>query len=124
LVTAGSNCPTGSAVATTAGRLKAKYVFHAVGPVWNGGTSGEPEALASAYRTCLELSVRHDCQSVAFPAISTGVYSFPMDRAAEIALNVVRDFILRNHRPQLVRFVLFSDGAYGAFARVLESMAD
>jgi O-acetyl-ADP-ribose deacetylase (regulator of RNase III) len=117
-------CPTGSAVATTAGRLKAKYVFHAVGPVWNGGTSGEPEALASAYRTCLELSVRHDCQSVAFPAISTGVFSFPMDRAAEIALNVVRDFILRNHRPQLVRFVLFSDGAYGAFARVLESMAD
>ncbi|MHC4875410.1 MAG: O-acetyl-ADP-ribose deacetylase [Planctomycetota bacterium] len=117
-------CPTGSAVATTAGRLDAKYVFHAVGPVWNGGTSGEAEALESAYRTCFELSVRHDCQSIAFPAISTGVYAFPMDQAAEIALTVTRDFVVENGRPELVRFVLFGEGAYGAFARVLESMAE
>jgi O-acetyl-ADP-ribose deacetylase len=115
-------CPTGSAVATTAGRLEAKYVFHAVGPIWKGGTSGEPEALASAYQRCLELAVEHECESVAFPAISTGVYRFPQDRAAEISLNVTRDFLMERSAPRLVRFVLFSSGAFGGFARVLESM--
>ena len=117
-------CPTGSAVSTTAGRLKAKYVFHAVGPIWNGGQSGEPELLASAYRTCLELAGEHRCASVAFPAISTGVYGYPMDRAAQTALDVVREFIAEHGEPQLVRFVLFSEGAYGAFARVLETMSE
>ncbi|MDA0284569.1 MAG: O-acetyl-ADP-ribose deacetylase [Planctomycetota bacterium] len=117
-------CPTGSAVATTGGRLKAKYVFHAVGPVWNGGDQNEAQLLESAYRDCLELAREHRCDSVAFPAISTGVYGYPMDLAAEIALNVTRDFIVENNFPQLVRFVLFNDGASGAFARVLESMTE
>src|SRR4029077_11767636 len=66
-----AGCPTGHAVATEAGRLKARYVFHAVGPVWRGGGAGEPTLLASAYRRCLELALEHNCSSVAFPAIST-----------------------------------------------------
>ena len=117
-------CPTGSAVATTGGRLKAKYVFHAVGPVWHGGGEGEARLLKSAYQSCLELCREHRCDSVAFPAISTGVYGYPMDLAAETALNVARDFVLEYNSPRLIRFVLFSDGAAGAFARVLESMIE
>ena len=117
-------CPTGSAVATTAGRLPAKYVFHAVGPVWAGGSQGEPDQLASCYRTCLELSVEHDCQSIAFPALSTGAYGYPMDLAAETSMSVVRRFLTENSRPELVRFVLFDAGAFGAYARVLETMTE
>ena len=117
-------CPTGSAVSTTAGRLPAKYVFHAVGPIWDGGDSNEPELLASAYRTCLELAIQHDCDSVAMPAISTGVYGYPMDLAAETALETVRLFVTEHETPELVRFVLFGQGAFGAFARVLESMTE
>ncbi len=117
-------CPTGSAVATGAGKLKAKYVFHAVGPVWRGGQRDERELLQSAYRKCLELAVEHDCQSVAFPAISTGAYGYPVDQAAEAALTVVRDFLLEHGKPRKVVFVLFDEGTYGAFARVLESMTE
>ena len=117
-------CPTGSAVATSAGSLNAKYVFHAVGPVWRGGQSGEPDLLKSAYHRCLELAVEHDCHSIAFPAISTGVYSYPVDLAAEASLGVVRDFLIEHGKPQTVRFVLFDQGSYGAFARVLESMTE
>ena len=116
-------CPTGSAVATTAGELKARYVFHAVGPRWRGGIKGEPELLKSAYRTCLQLAVKHQCRSIAFPAISTGVYGYPMDLAAEHSLAAVRDFLLREARPGDVRFVLFDAGAYGAYSRVLDGMA-
>ena len=78
-------CPTGRAVATAAGNLTAKYVFHAVGPVWKGGRQGEPELLANCYRRCLELALEHNCESIAFPAISTGVYGYPMDLAAQTA---------------------------------------
>lgn len=117
-------CPTGSAVATTAGRLNAKYVFHTVGPVWKGGTSGEPDQLKSCFRTCLELAREHDCQSVAFPAVSTGVYGYPIDLAASTSLNLVQQFLAEHQTPELVRFVLFGEGAYGAFARVLESMTE
>ena len=117
-------CPTGSAVATTAGRLNAKYVFHAVGPVWAGGEKREPELLASAYQSCLELARDHHCASVAFPAISTGVYSYPIDLAAEISLGVVRRFMTEHQQPELVRFVLFGPGPYGAFARVLETLTE
>jgi O-acetyl-ADP-ribose deacetylase (regulator of RNase III) len=115
-------CPTGSAVASVGGNLPCRVVLHAVGPQWRGGTKGEPEMLRSAYRTCLELAVRHQCKSVAFPAISTGVYGYPMDLAADHALAAVRDFLLRESRPAEVRFVLFDAGAYGAFSRVLEGM--
>jgi O-acetyl-ADP-ribose deacetylase len=117
-------CPTGNAVATSAGNLKASHVFHAVGPVWRGGMQQESKLLASAYRRCLELAIDHRCQSIAFPAISTGVYSYPTDLAAECSLKTVRDFLLELARPLDVRFVLFDAGTYGAFARVLDGMAD
>ena len=116
-------CPTGDAVATTAGNLNAKYVFHAVGPVWRGGQHGEAELLRSAYRRCLELAVEHNCATIAFPAISTGVYGYPTDRAAEESLNAVREFLTEREQPELTRFVLFGEGAFGAFARVLEGMS-
>ena len=115
-------CPTGSAVASTAGRLDARCVIHAVGPVWSGGHRGEAELLAAAYRRSLELAVAQDCESVALPALSTGAYRFPMDQAARIALSTARDFLERHGRPRLIRFVLFDEGAYGAFAAALEEM--
>ena len=117
-------CPTGSAVATSAGRLPAKFVFHAVGPIWRGGVAGEADLLASAYRRCLELAVEHACRSIAFPAISTGVYGYPMDLAAERSLSAVREFLWQQQQPELVRFVLFDGGSFGAFARALETMAE
>jgi len=117
-------CPTGKVVATTAGELSARYVFHAVGPIWRGGQAGERTLLASAYTECLNLAVERDCQSIAFPAISTGVYGYPRDLAAETSLETVRQFLTRQQKPALVRFVLFGDGPFGAFARVLESFSD
>ncbi len=117
-------CPTGSAVATSAGRLQAKFVFHTVGPVWRGGVAGEAELLVSAYRRCLELAVEHACRSIAFPAISTGSYGYPRDLAAERSLSTVRDFVLKQKQPGVVRFVLFDGGSFGAFARALEAMAE
>lgn len=117
-------CPTGKAVATTAGELPARFVFHAVGPVWRGGQKGERALLASVHTECLNLAVQHGCRSIAFPAISTGVYGYPMDLAAETALDTVRQFLTREQRPELVRFVLFGEGPFGAFARVLESFAE
>jgi O-acetyl-ADP-ribose deacetylase len=116
-------CPTGSAVATAGGNLAAKHVLHAVGPVWRGGMAGERDQLKSAYRTCLERARELNCRSIAFPAISTGVYGYPMDLAAEDALRTVCEDLTEHGRPELVRFVLFGEGAYGAFARVLEEMA-
>lgn len=117
-------CPTGSAVATTAGRLSAKWVFHAVGPVWRGGIRDEEKMLRSAYRRCLELAVEHSCHSISFPAISTGVYGYPIDLAAEASLREIREFLTQHKQPELVRIVLFDGGAFGAFARVLESMSE
>ncbi|MEX0585296.1 MAG: O-acetyl-ADP-ribose deacetylase [Pirellulales bacterium] len=116
-------CPTGKAVASTAGLLPARFVFHAVGPIWRGGHKSERALLSSAHVECLNLAVEHDCRSIAFPALSTGAYGFPIDLAAEAALEAVREFLEREQRPALVRFVLFSEGAFGAFARVLESYA-
>lgn len=115
-------CPIGGAVPSSAGALSARFLFHAVGPVWRGGTHGEPSLLRSAYRTCLELAVAHDCQSLAFPAISTGAFGYPMDLAAEHSLSTVRDFLTAHQAPSLVRFVLFDAGGFGAYSRVLESM--
>src|SRR5215470_15186729 len=83
-------CPTGGAVATTAGTLPAKYVFHAVGPVYRDGRHGEPELLASCYRKCLELAEELDIETISFPAISTGVYGYPLKEAAGIALREVK----------------------------------
>lgn len=117
-------CPTGSAVATSAGRLFAKFVFHAVGPIWRGGVGSEAEQLSSAYRRCLELAVEHSCRSIAFPALSTGAYGYPMDLAAERSLATIREFLLEKQQPELVHIILFDGGSFGAFARALETMAD
>jgi len=115
-------CPTGSAVISGAGNLPAEHVIHAVGPVWSGGNRGEAELLAGAYRRCLELAVEHDCRSIAFPSLSTGAYRYPIDRAARIALSTAIEFLNEHGKPELVRFVLFDAGAYGAFAAALEEL--
>ena len=115
-------CPTGEAVATSAGSLTAQFVFHTGGPVGRGGGAGEEQLLRGCYRSCLELAVDHELQSVAFPAISTGVFGYPIDLAAEASLDEVRQFLETHRRPSLVRFVLWSEGNFGAYARVLEEM--
>ena len=97
-------------------------MIHAVGPVWSGGKRGEADLLAGAYRRSLELAVEHGCRSIALPALSTGAYRFPMDRAARIALATAVEFLREHGRPELIRFVLFDAGAYGAFAAALEEL--
>lgn len=116
-------CPTGQAVISAAGDLPCKYVIHTVGPVWNGGIRGEPDLLKSAYRSSLQLAVEHHCDSVAFPAISAGVYGYPLDLAAAHALTTVADFLRDEQAPGRVIFVLFDSGAFGAFANALENVA-
>ncbi len=88
-------CPAGDAVVTGAGKLPARYVFHAVGPVYRDGEHGEPEALASCYRRCMELAMEREARTISFPAISTGVYGYPLDEAAEISLKEVAAFLNR-----------------------------
>ena len=116
-------CPTGSAVISTGGNLKARFVVHAVGPIWRGGQRGEAELLAGAYRRSLELAVENDCRTIALPALSTGAYGYPMDLAARVSLQTAIDFLRQHGKPERVRFVLFDAGAYGAFAAALEELA-
>ena len=115
-------CPTGSAVATGAGVLPAKYIFHAVGPIWRGGRHGEAELLASACRASLKLAVEHKCESIAFPALSAGAYGYPLDLAAANLVKTTMDFVRWHQKPATVRFVLFDQGAFGAFARAVEEV--
>jgi O-acetyl-ADP-ribose deacetylase len=117
-----NGCPTGSAVISTAGRLTAKHVIHAVGPVWSGGQRGEVELLAGAYRRSLELASQHDCRSIALPALSTGAYRFPTEQAARIAISIAIDFLEQNELPESVRFVLYDADAYGVFAAALQEL--
>lgn len=112
--------PAGHAVATGAGRLPARYVFHAVGPVYRDGRHGEPEALASCYRTCLEMAEERGCRSISFPAISTGVYGYPAEDAARIAIGEVRQFLQnRASKVQEVIFVQFGEPAFRVSERLL-----
>ena len=104
-------CQTGSAVITSGGKLKAKYVIHAVGPVYSGKTN-DRELLASAYRKSLELCSKHGISSVAFPSISTGVYGYPVEEAAPIAIATVRDYLAHHSEIKRVRFVLFDEHTY------------
>lgn len=101
-------CPTGQARITRGYRLPARHVIHTVGPVWRGGRDNEPELLASCYRSALALAAAHGVTSIAFPAISTGVYGYPKDRAADVAVTAVRDVLASATTPALVRFVCFS----------------
>lgn len=109
-------CATGDAVATTAGRLPARWVIHAVGPVWHGGTHDEPELLASAYRRSIEVAAQLGARSVALPSLSTGAYAYPVALAAPIALRATLD-AAEGTEIDLVRFVLFSDEHLAAFER-------
>jgi O-acetyl-ADP-ribose deacetylase len=104
-------CETGKAKITAGYRLKARHVIHAVGPVWSGGSSGEDELLASAYRSSLNLARRHKLTSIAFPAISTGVYGFPADRAARIAVRTVAGHIAANSHLDRVIFACFGEAS-------------
>lgn len=116
--------PTGTAVITPAFHLTERgnrFVIHAVGPVWHGGQQGEADLLAGAYRRSLELAVENGCQSVAFPAISTGVYGYPVERAAPIALKTVLDF-LQGQPNLLVRIVLYDTGTLRVFQRALTQL--
>lgn len=109
-------CETGDAKATTAGELPARYVIHTVGPVWRGGGQGEDELLASCHRRSLEVADELGCGSVAFPAISTGVYGFPLERAAPIALGTTAAELERRPAIERVVFVLHGPDAYRAFS--------
>lgn len=112
---------TGEAVATTAGRLSTKRVIHTVGPVWHGGGRGEPERLAAAYRSSLEVARAEGLRSVAFPAISTGVYGYPVEAAARVAVSAVRAYLAAYPEAfREVRFVVFSEGDQKIYRTVLE----
>ena len=114
-------CPTGSAVITAGGKLKAKYVIHAVGPRYSGSPK-DAELLAGAYRKSLELCSEHNIPSVAFPSISTGVYGYPVEEASRIALSTVIDYLEKRQDIKLIRFVLFDSGTYQTYAVALKEL--
>lgn len=114
--------PAGKAVITTGGKLKAKYVIHTVGPVWQGGTGVEAELLASAYTESLKLAADKGLRSVSFPAISTGAYGYPVESAARVALQTTIDFLGQNQSLREVAFVLFDSYTYGVYADILREL--
>ena len=115
-------CPTGEARMTTAGKLKTKYVIHAVGPVYRDGNKGEALFLAGVYENCLVLASQHKIQSISFPSISTGAYGYPMEDAARLALTTVRNYLEGHPEVKLVRFVLFGQTAYNTYCKTLEKL--
>jgi len=120
-----TGCPTGSAVITGAGNLSAQHIIHAVGPVWRGGTHGEAEDLASAFRTSLDLAEAASATSIAFPAISCGIYGYPVEQAAPVAVGAVRDWLLAHPDSPLrrVTFVVRGDETASAFDRAVRAIA-
>ncbi len=116
-------CPTGEAVLTTAGDLKARHVVHTVGPVWYGGRRSEEQKLTAAYRSSLKLAASRDGGAIAFPSISTGVYGYPVEQAAPVALGVARDFAAEN--PEIfseIRFILFTDDDLAAYRKAAKRL--
>ncbi|WP_227764240.1 O-acetyl-ADP-ribose deacetylase [Zhaonella formicivorans] len=114
-------CKTGEAVITTAGNLPAKYVIHTVGPVWSGGQSGEEDLLRNSYRNSLRLAVEHGVESIAFPNISTGVYMFPKELAAKIAIDEVLKFLEKDSSIQKVLFVCYNEDNYRLYREICTS---
>ena len=113
-------CPTGEAVITTAGNLPARYVIHTVGPVWNGGSKNEPELLASCYRNSLHIADEKGLQSIAFPNISTGVYGYPKDKAAAVAVQTVREYLQEQETSlQRISFICFDEENYQLYQQLL-----
>ncbi len=111
-------CNTGEAKITKGYNLPAKWIIHTVGPIWSNGQSGEPEALRSCYLECLKLAVEHKIKTIAFPAISCGVYGFPIDQAARIAIGTAIDFLKTDKTIDGVSFVCFSNEDYDAYVEV------
>ena len=116
-------CATGDAKLTHGGKLKAQYVVHAVGPVYHGGSRGEAELLARAYRRSLEVAAARGVRSIAFPSISTGAYGYPVAAAADIALHTIIDFLRADSHIELVRLVLFSASDLAAYERALSAVS-
>jgi O-acetyl-ADP-ribose deacetylase (regulator of RNase III) len=116
--------PAGDAVLTSGGRLAARHVIHTVGPVWRGGGHGEAQTLARCYRSSLELAASRGLSSVAFPAISTGVYGYPADEAAAVALRTLREMLHAGSPITLVRCVLFSERDLETYRRALRALPD
>ncbi len=118
--------PTGDAVATTGGMLKAKYVIHTVGPVWHGGKSNEESKLASCYRRSLEEATKLGIETIAFPAISTGIYGYPKEKAALVAYRAVKDFLTKSKEGSLkkIYFIFYSPGDYDIFLSALEAAGE
>ena len=114
-------CPSGDAVITTGGELLATYVIHTVGPVWESGGVGEDRILASAYRRSLELARDNGIRTIAFPNISTGIYGFPKERAAEIAIREVRAFLATESIPEVVTFVFFDSENLELYTQLLNA---
>ena len=115
-------CETGNAKITKGYRLPAKYVIHTPGPVWHGGGYGEPELLASCYRSCLELASQNGCETVDFPSISTGVYHFPLEKAAEIAVGTIAAYLREHPEIRRVRMVCFDERTKAYYDRALEKL--
>jgi O-acetyl-ADP-ribose deacetylase (regulator of RNase III) len=115
-----NGCRTGEAKMTGGYRLRARHVIHTVGPVWKGGSAGEPSLLASCYRACLAIANANSLKSIAFPAISTGVYGFPKEQAALIAVNETRKFMKNNNFPEKVVFVVFSGPDREIYRKLLD----
>jgi len=116
-------CPTGRAVATTSGRLPAKKVIHAVGPIYRDGRQGEPRLLADAYRNSLALASELGIKTIALPSLSTGAYGYPMEEAARIALGTALDYLSTHLDIELIRFVLFDHEAFKAWGLVMSELA-
>jgi O-acetyl-ADP-ribose deacetylase (regulator of RNase III) len=114
-------CATGNAVITGSGDLPASYVIHTVGPVWNGGSGNESELLQGAYISSLKLAADRGLRTIAFPNISTGVYGFPKDKAARIAIDACRSFLAKSQQDMEITFVCFDDENYSYYAKLLES---
>ena len=114
--------PTGKAVITSGGNLKAKYVIHTVGPVWRGGNQGEPELLAEAYRNSLTLAVSKGLKSIAFPSISTGAYGYPIEKACRIALATIKEFIEKENKLEEVRLVLFTKEDFETYKKAAQEI--
>jgi O-acetyl-ADP-ribose deacetylase (regulator of RNase III) len=117
--------PTGKAVMTTGGNLKAKYVIHTVGPIWHGGNKGEPELLASAYQESLKLATENNLDSISFPSISTGAYGYPVNQASKVAIDAVITFLSQSTTPlREVVFVLFDSQTFGAYSSTLREIGE
>ena len=114
-----NGCATGQAKITKGYRLPARYVIHTPGPVWHGGSHGEPELLASCYRSCLSLAREHGCKTVDFPSISTGVYHFPLEKASVIAIDTIAAFLAEHREIERVRMVCFDERTAGFYEKAL-----